>query len=526
MGKDHLRSPSRRETAAWAYAAAGTAVMVTFLLTSSPARYMLAAVLSAAAVFAIAAGARRNRPPSVLAWCLFAAGMAPYAAADAIWGLYQVRRVEVPFPGVADWLYLGSYLLFAAGLVILARQQSGRLHWAGLVDAGIVTLGFATLSWAFIIAPYLHSRMSAWPLALSIAYPAIDLVLLSMAARLMLTTHTHTPSSLLCLGWLLALLAADGLYYATQATTGTAIAENVSEVTWMLSSVLLGTAALHSSVARPSRPAQDQERLPPRRLSVLIALILMGPLIVLADIGGIRDQPVDVTVIVAVMAGLSLLLMLRIAFLAQYAQDRAAALAISLREQAELQQQLSHQATHDPLTGLANRALLNERLESALGRCSADSCAGLLILDLDGFKDVNDTLGHPAGDELLIDVAGRLTNRVRAQDLVARLGGDEFALLVEDMDATALHAYTTRILAAFQDPFFLAHGRCIDVTTSIGARSITGPTSPAEALRDADTALYRAKTAGKNQAVFFESPHQSSPPAQEGVRGVRRPHNP
>jgi diguanylate cyclase (GGDEF)-like protein len=279
-----------------------------------------------------------------------------------------------------------------------------------------------------------------------------------------------------------------------------------------VSSLLLGSAALHSSVARPLQLAETQERMPLRRLSILIALILMGPLIVLADVGGIRDQPMHVTVIVGMMAALSLLLVLRIAFLARYAQEtaaaartRALALAASLQEQAELQKFLSHQATHDPLTGLANRALLNERLETALERCSTAACAGLLMLDLDGFKDVNDTLGHSVGDELLVDIARRLTGRVREQDLVARLGGDEFALLVEGVDASTLHEYTTRILDSITAPFTLGHGHSVHVTTSIGVRSVTRPITPAEALRDADTALYKAKTAGKNQAAFFES---------------------
>ncbi|HET6357933.1 GGDEF domain-containing protein, partial [Streptomyces sp.] len=98
--------------------------------------------------------------------------------------------------------------------------------------------------------------------------------------------------------------------------------------------------------------------------------------------------------------------------------------------------------------------------------------------------------------------------RVRKQDMVARLGGDEFALLVDEVDASTLHDYTRRILDAFKDPFTLAHGHAAHVTTSIGARSITRPTPPSEALRDADTALYKAKTAGKNQAAFFESPER------------------
>ncbi|MFI2433447.1 diguanylate cyclase domain-containing protein [Streptomyces sp. NPDC018693] len=521
MGKVHVGLSSRRNAWVWAYVAAGTALIVTCLVTSSPKQYLLPGLISGSVVFAILAGVIRNRPPSVLPWYLLAAAMAPFAVADTIWGLYQARGDEVPFPGVADILYLASYLLFAAGLVTLARQQTGRLHWAGLLDAGIVTLGFGTAAWAFIVAPYLHSELSAWPLTVSLAYPVTDLVLLSIAARLMLTTDTHTPSFLLCTGWLLLLLAADGLYYGTLATNGTAIAQDVSEVGWMVSSLLLGAAALHPSVARPTRLADDQERLRKRRLSILIALILMGPLIVLANVGGIRDEPMNVTVIVSMMAGLSLLLVLRVAFLAQYAQSRAAQaraqaldLAASLREQAELQKQLSHQATHDPLTGLANRTLLSERLESALGRCSVFSSAGLLMLDLDGFKEVNDTLGHSAGDEVLVDVAQRLTSRVREQDMVARLGGDEFALVLEGVDTSALRHYALRILDAFKDPFVLPHGHSVRVTTSIGARIITGPTTPTEALRDADTALYRAKTAGKNQAALFGSPRSPTSRAQ------------
>ncbi|MEV4864478.1 GGDEF domain-containing protein [Streptomyces ossamyceticus] len=513
MGKVQGMLPARRDAAVWAYAAAGTTIVIIYLVSSSSARFMLPVLVAASVVFAIAMGLTRNRPPSFVPWCLLAAAMAPYTVADAIWGMYQVRDADVPFPGVADMLYLGSYLLFAAGLVTLARQQSGRLHLAGLLDAGIVTLGFCILSWAFIIAPYLRSELSAWPLAVSIAYPVADLVLLSVAARLMLATGKRTPSLLLCIGWLLVLLAADGLYYGTLATTGTAIAEDVSEVGWMVSSLLLGAAVLHPSVGRPTQLSDGDESMPRRRLSILIALILVGPLIMVANVGGIRYQPVNVTVIVGMLATLSLLLVLRIAFLAQYAQSRATEartqahdLAASLREQEELQKQLSHQATHDPLTGLANRVLLDERLESALGRCSATCPAGLLMLDLDGFKEVNDSLGHPSGDELLVGVARRLTGRVREQDIVARLGGDEFALLVEGMGASALYDYTVRILDSFKDSFTLAHGHSVRVTTSIGARSITRPTTLAEALRDADIALYQAKTAGKNQAVFFESP--------------------
>jgi diguanylate cyclase (GGDEF)-like protein/PAS domain S-box-containing protein len=167
---------------------------------------------------------------------------------------------------------------------------------------------------------------------------------------------------------------------------------------------------------------------------------------------------------------------------------------------------LSHQAFHDPLTGLANRALLRQRVEHVLrrpGRTGQDSA--VIYLDLDGFKNVNDSLGHDAGDHLLRDVARRLQAAVRAGDTVARLGGDEFAVLLENNrypreDAVFI---AERILVALREPVTV-EGLQICVSASVGI-AIAGPeTTAASALRNADVAMYRAKAAGKNQWVVYE----------------------
>ncbi|WP_432541993.1 diguanylate cyclase domain-containing protein [Kineococcus sp. SYSU DK002] len=162
-------------------------------------------------------------------------------------------------------------------------------------------------------------------------------------------------------------------------------------------------------------------------------------------------------------------------------------------------EQLEHAALHDPLTGLPNRAKVEDRLRTALARTQrlGGGCA-VLFVDLDHFKDVNDSLGHAAGDDLLRDVADRLRGLLRAGDTAARLGGDEFVLVCEDVaDAQALAAIADRVCERITIPVDLGQ-RTVTVTASVGAARTTGTVSAAELMRDADHAMYRAKAAGRS----------------------------
>ncbi len=174
-------------------------------------------------------------------------------------------------------------------------------------------------------------------------------------------------------------------------------------------------------------------------------------------------------------------------------------------EQSVIKQQYMHQAFHDPLTDLANRSLFLYQVGHALARQSRHSHpVTVLFLDLDNFKTVNDSLGHAAGDRLLVEAARRLASCVRASDLIARLGGDEFAVLVEDAESVdEVLVVATRIGAALSRPFMLS-GKEVFVNASIGvARSSSGEGSD-ELVRNADVAMYVAKTRGKGQHVLFE----------------------
>jgi len=172
-------------------------------------------------------------------------------------------------------------------------------------------------------------------------------------------------------------------------------------------------------------------------------------------------------------------------------------------ERKQLEEQLAHQAFHDPLTNLANRVLFRNRVEHALQRSAGGSGSpAVLFIDLDNFKAVNDGLGHSAGDWLLIEVAARLTGCLRPGNTVARLGGDEFAVLLED-DAENSQLVSDAILEAFREPFSV-QGNDIVVTMSIGIALGLPHEGADEVLRNADLALYRAKGAGKGCAASFE----------------------
>ncbi len=170
-----------------------------------------------------------------------------------------------------------------------------------------------------------------------------------------------------------------------------------------------------------------------------------------------------------------------------------------------LEAELFHQAFHDSLTGLGNRAHFRHQLEDALVRRGrAGSGVAIMFIDMDGFKEINDTLGHSAGDELLVMVATRLRGELRGEDTVARLGGDEFAILLDDSpDAPSLAA---RIGEALQQPFTLGV-HLVHVSASIGIATgdAAGRTTAEQLLRNADLAMYQAKAAGGSSFVVYNS---------------------
>jgi len=178
------------------------------------------------------------------------------------------------------------------------------------------------------------------------------------------------------------------------------------------------------------------------------------------------------------------------------------------RELSQKNRELSHQASHDGLTGLPNRALVLDRAKQMLARTARrpGAAVGALFVDVDGFKHVNDNFGHAAGDQLLRVVGERLRSVAREQDTVGRLGGDEFVVLVElTAEEPTLDLLASRLTEVLRKPVELADGREISsVTASVGV-AFGQHATPDDLLRDADLALYAAKAAGRDRYALFEA---------------------
>ena len=175
--------------------------------------------------------------------------------------------------------------------------------------------------------------------------------------------------------------------------------------------------------------------------------------------------------------------------------------ARTARDRAQARQLITR-ANTDELTGTASRLFLSDRIEREIG-APHGSKSSLIVLDLDGFKNVNDMFGHAAGDELLMAIAGRIRAVIRPDDTCARLGGDEFAVLLRDVDLTQATRIGARVLETISAPISLSRSR-VAVTASIGVARLDGSANAAEVLRDADVAMYEAKAAGGNQLSVFE----------------------
>jgi diguanylate cyclase (GGDEF)-like protein len=175
---------------------------------------------------------------------------------------------------------------------------------------------------------------------------------------------------------------------------------------------------------------------------------------------------------------------------------------------AEAGEQLEHQALHDSLTGLPNRVLFQDRLRHSLGRAQRRGTPAnghaVFFLDLDNFKLINDTMGHPVGDELLVAVAERISASLRPGDTAARLGGDEFTVLLENVGQAETLVVAGRLLERLRKPFMLS-GREATLSASIGiVMSTSGSDLPEDLMRSADTALYEAKRNGRDRYETFD----------------------
>ncbi|HEX5579025.1 MAG TPA: diguanylate cyclase, partial [Candidatus Limnocylindria bacterium] len=490
-------SPRVRARAWLWFLLAGTAFCLGyFLLPSAEIQDLAYQVPGMVAVVAIFAGIHLHRPTDPRPWVTLAAGLTLTTLGDWTWVLLdRVYGIE-PFPSTADVFYLGGMGMIALAVLWLAKGRIPGGDRASLLDALIVAVGVGMLSWVFLMAPIVTDEtQSLGEIAVALAYPLLDVVLLGVLVRLVLQPGAQPMSLRFLIAALVAFLLSD-FPYAFMSVTGGYETGNIVDLGWMLGAVLWGCAALHPSMLSIGDPVDrtgaDQFNL--LRLLLLVGASLMGPAVLVIQY--VNDEPIDVPVIAAGCVTIFLLVIMRLEVL-------VGALRTTLDERRVLEHELERRALHDPLTGLANRTLFHDRLGVALARRSGS--VAVMFLDLDDFKTVNDAYGHAAGDKVLRAVADALKGAVRGEDTVARLGGDEFAVLVADSpDRYEAALIAGRLLAAVQVPVHLA-GYQHAIGVSIGISLGSGADATAESLmRDADIAMYVAKGQGKGTFTVFE----------------------
>ncbi|HEY5784286.1 MAG TPA: diguanylate cyclase [Microlunatus sp.] len=491
------RRPSEHAHLWLIYLAAGGVAMIAyaFVPVGLPTA-IIYELVGLSSVGAVLLGIHLHQPERRLPWQLMAAGLALWAIADGVgnW-LSNVRGIDA-FPTVADPIYLLGYAVVAVGIVALIGRH-GR-DSAGTLDSLILTTSLAVLSWVLLarptIATYQDSPAAA---AVAISYPIADIVLAGLLIRLVTTPGGRTRSYGLLVLALVLLIAADTASSALQLLT---FADSQPlDYLWMASYLAWGAAALDRSMVSLSAPVElTRTRFSRGRLAALTIAVLIAPVTLGVETALGVSPTVWAVVIFSIIAFLLVLARMNLSI-----EQIQAANAERTAAQAEL----THQAAHDPLTGLANRAQAMRLIAASLSRAQRSGAViGLLFIDLDGFKQVNDTLGHQAGDEVLRAVADRMQRTVRAGDVVARLGGDEFLVLLEPLDEQPSGvSVAERIIAAIAEPLRLSTGHHARIGASGGlAISQDAGTDPERLLHEADIAVYRAKSGGRGRIEVFD----------------------
>ncbi|MET0425460.1 MAG: bifunctional diguanylate cyclase/phosphodiesterase [Actinoplanes sp.] len=425
-----------------------------------------------AAFLAVLAGVRRYRPASRAAWYIFATGLGLFVAGDVVYELTGLLLGSHPYPGWDDWIYFCAYPFFCAGMLLAARGRARR-DLAGLIDAAMITVAVGLVYWVFLIGPTLAEQGK--PLLerlVTVGYPCCDVLMAAVVTRLLTRRGARTASLLLLAAGTAINLVCDIAWSWLTSLAGES--STLINAGFLLSYVCWAGAALHPSmVTVTGAPRAAEVRFGRARFGLVTACTLLVPAVLFVQ--GARQDTISW---LAIGIGAVLVLLLVLA--------RMGGFVTRVQTQAG---QLSTMVLRDDLTGLANR----RRFEQLLTETVAAGPAQILLLDLNGFKAINDRHGHAFGDQLLVAVAGRLERELRDVDLVARMGGDEFAVLLAGAGAEDGDAVVVRLAAVLSAPIEVADHELL-IAASIGVADTTGTEDPVEVLRRADVAMYAAKS--------------------------------
>ncbi|MFG2042081.1 putative bifunctional diguanylate cyclase/phosphodiesterase [Dactylosporangium sp. NPDC048998] len=438
-------------------------------------------------VAAWAAGPRLHDVRPRRPWRLLTAAALFFLAGVVLRALLEAQ--PYPLAQLGDAFSVCGFGLFIAGMLAFLNRWGLNRH--ALLDGLIVCIGAAIASALLFVLP--ATTIPGRPLLVSVIaglYPLLDAVVVLIGVNLAFTTAVRQPAFVL-LGAMMLMLFAGDLWYAIIGRTGDVNGPRLIDLPFLLAFTLGGAAALHPTARALGRatPLPIQAWSPARMLVIGPAVAMPFVLTVLPG----HETPLARWILGAGGAAIVALLLVR-------ASD-------AVQSHAAAQRRFEHQATHDPLTGLPNRRLLALMVERLLSEPKPGD-VWMFYLDLDGFKLVNDSWGHPAGDRLIVEVGTRLRHALPAEATVARVGGDEFVVVRRCVEPEAM-ADARRIMECVERPLLLAGpegtGAEVVVGASMGIVRAERHDTADALMRDADTAMYRAKEQGRNRWAVFDA---------------------
>lgn len=483
-------------TAWWRwYAALGAfGCAVYFLVPTIVWAQTVFVLVGASAVAATVIGTRMHRPANRRAWLAIATGTALWVLGDIVFEWIHVTRGSVPYPSLADALYLVGYPVYGFGLFLLARHKWRASERGHVANSAIIMVAFGLLTWVFAVQPTLGAEgISGLGGLVEVAYPAMDIFLLGLLAHFVGSRQWRALSYRLLTGAVLLLVVTDTVNnFAIMPESSSQ--RSLFDVGWTMSYVLIGVAALHPSMRRITNPNIESDAhlmasFTTPTVVVLTAATLTAPIVMFIEV--VRDEPIQQWgwAVLLCAGALVILVMFRITDLLRLLHTQTV--------------QLRAVADTDHLTGLANLRALEHQVWGNAGGST------LLTIDIDRFKEINDTFGRGLGDRVLVVVADRLRSIVDDSILLARLAGDEFALCgaTESMDPAAL---AEDIQQQFATPFEVENMTLL-IEASVGVASNSpategdDETTPDRLVQRADLAVQTAKAAQSRVAYYDRS---------------------